>query len=263
MTYRYPTSWEIVGIANSVEVTTASHALVTTGISGLQAGDLLIACIASRIASTTPVTLPTGGEWTLIGQQNASNTATNTSATPSATMAYCVRGASDPNLTFTHPTAPSVALGRIIAYRGCIPTSPMSDSGAGTTATNTTACSWTSFGTDTCNRGDLFVGMIAGGQEAAWSGINTGGSVVQSGATDTTSAPLESTCRERADSNTTTGADTSLAIFDWVAAATGYTTINASASIAAAHSCVAGTFKVAGTTQPRGYSDAVHRSYSW
>ena len=101
--------WAFVGVSDEVAVATTAHALVTTGISGLAAGDLLVACITSRIASTTSVTLPTGGEWTLVAEQKSNNVLTTTSAAASGLMAYCVRGASNPNLTFTHPVAPSQA----------------------------------------------------------------------------------------------------------------------------------------------------------
>ena len=81
-------AWSIVGVSISVEVTATSHTLTVPA--GIAAGDLLVACIASRIASTTSITLPTGGEWTLVGEQKANNILTTSSALPSAMMAYCV-----------------------------------------------------------------------------------------------------------------------------------------------------------------------------
>ena len=236
--------WDILGVSNSVEVTTTAHALVTTGISGLAAGDLLVACIASRIASVTPITLPTGGEWALVGQQNANSVLTTSSGVASALMAYCVRGASNPNLTFTHPTAPSVAIGRIVAYRGGLLTGIKDTPVAtGTTAINTTSVSVT--GITTLAAKDLLVGMMAGGQEANWSNFRATTPGTGSGATDTTTAPTSSVWQERADAITTTGADTSLGIFDAVKETAGATgNFLTTASVGASHAMVVGAFKV-------------------
>jgi len=253
--------WEFVGVSNEVAVATTAHALVTTGISGtLQAGDLLIACITSRIASTTSVTLPTGGEWTLVAEQKNNNTAATSSALPSGLMAYCVRGASNPNLTFTHPVAPSQAQGRIVAYRNVNTTSPKDTQTSFTTATGTTAVSGT--GLTTTQIEDLIVAMACGGQEAAWSAFNATDPAGASGATDTTSAPT-TTWIERADSLVTTGADGSLAIFDAVKLTSGATgNLTATASVSAGHVVVAGAFKIAaaavtGTGTPAGQAGTV------
>ena len=236
--------WEFVGISNLVEVTGTAHALVTTGISGtLQAGDLLVACISSRIASTTSVTLPTGGEWTLVSEQKNNNVLATGSAAASGLMAYCVRGASNPNLTFTHPTAPSVALGNIVAYRNVHPSSPKDTQTSFTTATSTTAVSGA--GLTTTQDDDLIVAMCAGGQEAAWSVFNATDPAGASGFGLRTGAP-DLLWQERIDSLTTTGVDTSLAIFDVVKATTGATgNLTATASVAAAHVVIAGAFKIA------------------
>lgn len=235
--------WEFVGVSGVVEVTGTSHAL--TEPAGVQEGDLLVAMISSRIASTTAITLPSGGEWTLVSEQKNSNTATNTSATPSGMMAYCVRGASAPNLTFTHPTNPSVALGRIAAYRNVDPSSPKDTQTSFTTATNTTAVSGT--GLTTTQDDDLIVAMAAGGQEASWSSFAAATDpTTASGASNTTSHPAPNAWIERADSNTTTGADTSLGVFDAVKTAAGVTgNLTATASQGAAHVVVAGAFKLA------------------
>ena len=233
---------KFVGVSNEVAVATTAHALVTTGISGtLQAGDLLVACITSRIASTTSVTLPTGGEWTLVSEQKNNNTATNTTAAASGLMAYCVRGASNPNLTFTHPVAPSQAQGRIVAYRNVNTTSPKDTQTSFTTATAITAVSGT--GLTTTQIEDLIVAMACGGQEAAWSAFNATDPAGASGATVTT-APT-TTWSERADSAVTTGADGSLAIFDAVKLTSGATgNFTATASVSAGHVVIAGAFKI-------------------
>jgi len=229
-------AWAFVGVSNVVEVSTTAHALVTTGITGLAAGDLLVACISSRIASTTSVTLPSG--WTLVGEQKNNNVLTTSSALPSGLMAYCIRGASDPALTFTHPTAPAPAIGRIVAYRG----------GGGpdaqtsfTTATAITAVSGA--GLTTTQADDLVIAMAAGGQEAAWSSFSATSPSGASGATST--ATPTTAWLERADTNTTTGNDTSLAIFDAIKTTAGATgNLTATASVSAGHVVVAGAFKI-------------------
>jgi len=245
--YNFP-AWQFVGISNVVEVTATPHALVTTGIAGtLQAGDLLVACISSRIASTTSITLPTGGEWTLVAEQKNNNVLATTSAAASGLMAYCVRGASNPNLTFTHPVAPAPAIGRIVAYRNVNTASPLDTQTSFTTATNTLPVSGT--GLTTTQIEDLIVAMAAGGQEAAWSAFNATDPIGASGATVTT-VPT-TTWSERADSLTTTGNDTSLAIFDAVKLTSGATgNLTATASLGAAHVIIAGAFKIAVSAPP-------------
>jgi len=231
-------AWSFVGVSSVVEVSTTAHALVTTGITGLQAGDLMIACISSRIASTTSVTLPAG--WTLVAEQKNNNIATNNSAAASGLMAYHVRGASNPALTFTHPVAPAPAIGRIVAYRGVNAVTPKDTQVAAQTATNTTAVSVA--GLTTTALDDLIVAMAAGGQEAAWSAFNATSPSGASGATVTT-APT-TTWSERADSLTTTGNDTSLAIFDAIKNPIGATgNFTATASVAAVQVIIAGAFK--------------------
>jgi hypothetical protein len=239
-------AWSIVGVGASVEVTATNHTLTLPA--GVAQGDLLVACISSRIASTTSITLPTGGEWTLVGEQKANNILSTGSAVASGMMAYCVRGAGNPNLTFTHPAAPAPALGRIVAYRGgATPTASAKDTqGAATTAVSITAVNLAGLTTTAAN--DLIVAMLAGGQEAAWSSFNATTPAGASGATDTTTAPSTTTWIERADVQTTTGNDTSLGIFDAVKTAAGATgNFTATASVAASHALVAGAFKIAPT----------------
>jgi hypothetical protein len=199
---------------------------------------LLIACIASRIATTSAITLPSG--WTLVAQRGNNNVLTTTSASASGLMAFIIRGASAPALTFTHPIAPSIAIGRIVAYRGT-QTIALNAGTAGTTAINTTAVSLAGFTTSVANT--LLVAAVLGGQEAAWSSFAAvTDPTTASGATDTSTAP-SSTWRERADTNSVTGAQTSLAIFDAVKATAGATgNFTTTASLGAAQSLIAAAF---------------------
>jgi hypothetical protein len=79
---------------------------------------------------------------------------------------------------------------------------------------------------------------------AAWD-IGTG-PLTASGATDTTTAPSTTAWIERADNVTTSGADTSLGIFDAVRTSTGATgNLSVTASVSAGHVIIAGAFKIA------------------
>lgn len=237
--------WLFIGVSNVVEVTGTSHALVTTGISGLQSGDLLIAVISSRINSTTSITLPSGGEWTLVTEQKNASTQTNTSATPSGLMAYCIRGSSDPNLTFTHPVIPSVAIGRIIAYRNVNQSTPKDTQTSSTTATNTTLVSVT--GLTTAEDDELLVMGVCGGQESTWSQLNAATDPsIQAAGTASKDHPFIGGWSQRCSDTTVTGADTSLAIGDAVKATAGATgNFIALASQGAGQVVLVGAFKLA------------------
>jgi hypothetical protein len=229
-------AWTIVGVSSVVEATATP--LTLTEPAGVADGDLLVACIASRTTATTAVTA-TG--WTAVGSQNNNNTLTTGSALASGTMLYLIRSGT-PTLAFTLPTGISVALGRIVAYRGHAATTPLDVATAVTTAVSTTSVSVT--GLTTTQADDLIVAMVSGGQEAAWSSFNATTPSGASGATDTSTAP-SATWRERADSVTTTGADTSLGVFDALKTAAGATgNLTATASVAAGHVVIAGAFKI-------------------
>ncbi len=171
---------------------------VTPGApAGTQAGDLLIACIAYR--SNAAFTNPTGGEWTTIAtQQSSGNTSTTAStAIASGHMAYCIRGASDPNFTFTR-TGGNVARAMVFAFRGVDPTTPLDNANAVTEASNTntpTVSGWTP-----SRANNLYVQFCAGADNvtsSAWT--QSGGSGFSS-------------WTEQEDSNTTSGADTNLSV---------------------------------------------------
>jgi len=236
------TAWDFVAAGTSVEATGTSHIL--TEPAGVAAGDLLVACIASRIASTTQITLPSG--WTRIGQALNNNILATTSALASGMMAYIIRGASAPALTFTHPAAPAPALGRIVAYRNVHQTAPL-DRGVTqvTTATNTLAVSVA--GLNTTLDDDLIVALTAGGQEATWSAFGATDPATNSGTTAASVLdPIWGQWLERAEQVTTTGNDTSLAVFDAVKQTAGPTgNLVATASLGAGHVVVAGSFKLA------------------
>ena len=261
--FEFEPLWKYVGVGTSVQVTGTAHTL--TEPSGVQVGDLLVACISSRIASTTSITLPSA-EWTLVSEQMTNNILTTSSAVASGMMAYCIRGASAPSYAFTHPTAPSVALGRVVAYRNVYTAAPLDTQTSFTTAIATTAVSGA--GLTTAADDELIVAMLAGGQEAGVSVFAAATSpTVDSGTVaDAANDPLADAWVERAGVTTTTGADTSLSIFDAVKTAAGATgNLTCTASVSASHVVVAGAFRLA---PPMPYhlvnvSQAVMRAASW
>jgi hypothetical protein len=233
-----PGPWAFVGVSAVVEAIATPLTLAEPA--GVADGDLLVATIASR---TTATTAPSGTGWTAVGSQNNNNILATTSALASGVMLYQVRSGT-PTLSFTLPAGISVAMGRIAAYRGNATTTPLDASTAVTTATGTTAVSVA--GLTTTQDDDLIVALAAGGQEAAWDAFNNVTTPIgASGATSTAGAPSASGWTERADSLTTTGVDTSLAIFDAVRTGTGATgNLTATASVSAGHVVIAGAFKI-------------------
>jgi hypothetical protein len=237
--------WTFVGASTVVETTATGHTLTLPA--GTQDGDLLVAVIASRIASTVSITLPSG--WTRVTEQKTNNVVAGASTgIASCMMAYIVRGPSAPALGFTHPVAPSVAQGQIVAYRGAHPGTgavPTLDASTSfTTATGVTAVSGVGLTSNDCI--DLVVMGVAGGRAAAWSAFDA---VTRpgtpSGTGGQTGAPVVGTWSERADTTTATGADTSLGIADGVmdiASATGNLTVTA--SLSGGHAVCAGAFRV-------------------
>ena len=232
----FPGPWEFVGISAVVETTGTTLTLAEPA--GVLDGDLLVACIASRSTATTA---PTGTGWTAVGSQNTNNVLTTTSAAASGAMLYRVRSGA-PSLSFTLPAGISVALGRIVAYRGVHPTTPLDVATAQIAAINTTTVSLP--GMTTTADDDLIVAMMAGGQEATWLGFNN--LTTPPGAstdTDVLTQPVAAWI-ERADSVTTSGADTSLGVFELVRRVAGATgNLSVTASLGAAHVVIAGAFK--------------------
>ena len=217
--------WSLVGVSAVVETTTTT--LNLSEPAGCAAGDILVACLSMRTTATTSVTLPSG--WTRISERLINNTVTTSSASPSSTMAYIVRGASAPALGFTLPAGISVAEGTIVAYRGGSPEAPEASSAVGS-ATAITAVSVT--GIQTMTEDDLIVAMTAGGQEGTYTNFNATSPAGGSGGVDTISAP-GTVWTKRVETVTTSGADTSIGVFDAVKAtpgATGNFTVTASVS---------------------------------
>lgn len=212
-----PTVWEYIGVSNAVVDATGNFSLIETGISGLQEGDLLVACIAYR--SNAAITLPSGWTQTSAAQNSGNTTVDTTGSISSARMAYIVRGSSAPALTFTR-TSGDVALGRIVAYRGVDQGDPF-DVGEGSTPGSAgTTCSGGS-PTATVTNG-LVVMMASLARTSATASAFTATGFTSSGSnSDQTDDPIDDTFQERVDSTSATGADVSLAIGDAVRTTTG------------------------------------------
>ena len=162
-------------------------------------------------------------------------------------MAYIVRGASAPDLTFTR-TGGDVALGRIVAYRGNHATTPLDTGSANTLAT---ASATATTGTiTTAEAEELIVAFCSPGDNLTGSAFAATDPATASGATNTTTAPTNGTWIERADSGTVTGADGACIIADAVRATAGATgTIQATISASARHVMAVGAFRLAAVTE--------------
>jgi hypothetical protein len=232
--------WTYVGVSSVA--TAASGNLTLTVPAGVQEGDLLVAIISYR--SNASFTSP-GAPWVSVTSQNTGNTTANaTTSIGSGHMFYCVRGASDPGLTFTR-TAGDVALGRIVAYRNNNRSSNVLVTSTSTTlAAAATAVSVT--GLTTANARDLVVFGFCGARSTSATNFDaaTDPTTTSGTASNETGNPAEGDWQERCDSGTTTGADATLAIADALratAGATGNLTVTAGAS--ARHVVVAAAFK--------------------
>ena len=198
--------------------TVASGNITLSEPTGSAQGNLLVASIAYK--DTAAFTLPAG--WSLVAtQQSSGNTSATSDAIASGVMAYIVRGASAPSLTFTR-TAGDVAHGQILRY---VPDSgtPTYDTGSANTIAANSATVTT--GTiSTANANTLIVAMVAAHKAANVSAFDAATDpTTASGATNTTSAPTAGTWFERADSTTATGSDSGLGIADAVRATAGST----------------------------------------
>jgi len=235
--------WDFIGVGSTGGNTAAAFAVNVPP--GSQAGDLMIVAVAYRIASTVSVTLPTGGEWTLVAESKTNDVTANlTTSTASGFMAYCVRGASLPNMTFTLPVAPSVSLARCLIYRGNAATSVLDGQTAFVTATNTTNISGAGLTTTVNN--DLIVSAGCGGRSSTFSdfGAVTDPATGSGTSSVATTPPVTGAWLERTDFGTATGADVTLAVADAVKGTAGATgNLTAICAAAAGHVLVAGAFR--------------------
>jgi hypothetical protein len=223
-----PTQWSFVGVSSAVTVTSGNITL--TEPAGVQQDDILIAAIDAR--GNAAFTLPSG--WTIVdtAQNSGNTTAAATTSIASGLMAYCIRGASAPGLTWNR-TGGDLGFGRIAAWRAKTSGTPTYGSGTENTI-GTASTSVTTSGVTTTAANELLVAAMFGARNVTSSNCRAATSpTTGSGATDTSSDSQLDAWTERADSGTTSGADGALAIFDatkTTAGSTGTVTITASAS---------------------------------
>lgn len=184
------------------KTTTVAGSLTLTEPAGATTNDLIVACISFR-GATTP-SIPTG--WTIVNRTTvAGNTATNATAIAGGLMAYIRRGATAPGLIFGATAGQQfadLAFGYTLRITGQDLTNPLAGTSVNTLATGasgvvTTGAFTRSFTTATAND-YLEVMLCMGGQEVTWSTQQ-----YTTGATNFT---------ERADNNSTSGADGSISI---------------------------------------------------
>ena len=219
-------AWTFVGISNAT--TAASGNITLTEPAGCQAGDMLIACISFR--SNAAFSMPSG--WTQIHQENSGNTenVTISNAIASGLMAYIKRGAATPaDRTFTR-TGGDVAFGRIVAIRSDEGGVDFDASVGLTMAAASTAVNTVS-GITTAEANEFLVFMIGGADDGSASSY--------AAATDPTTG-----WTERADTSTTTGADTNLVVATAEKATAGATgAFSATHSDSARHVAIVAAFK--------------------
>ncbi len=232
-------AWGVPKIGTLVEAASGNVVLVEPA--GVAEGDLMIACIAYR--SNAAFTLP--ANWTVVATQQSSGDVDASAGIASGVMAYIVRGASAPALTFTR-TAGDLALGRIISYSGGR-LSPYDTGSANTLAVSSVTATTGTF--NTAAAGELIVAMTSAGDLYSASAFDAATDpATASGATDTTTAPTNGTWIERTDNSSSTGADGGLAIADAIRATAGATgTIQATMLNTGRHVMIAGAFKLLGT----------------
>lgn len=232
-------AWGVPKIGTIVTVAAGVGNITLTEPTGVAQGDLMIATIAAK--SNYAFTLPAG--WTLVATQRSSGDVDSTAGVASGVMAYIVRGASAPDLTFTRSTSADVGHGRITAYSGSFST-PYDTGSSATTLTSTTP---TTASITTAGAGELLVAMVACGDNYLTSAFDAATDpTTASGATNTTTAPTNGTWLERSDAGTNTGADTALATADAIRAGAGSTgTLQATVATAAGHVLIVGAFKLA------------------
>lgn len=216
---------------------------VTTaaGTVTLAAGDLFVAAIGFR--SNVAFAAPAG--WTIHEQQANGNVSTTTNASiGSGLLASIKRGSANPANTFTR-TGGDVARGQILVYRAVdFDDWSFHASSSATLAANATVVTTASLTTGSDL--SLIVAAMGGADNVTVTAFDAATDpTVASGTLNTTSYPALGSWTERIDGNTTTGADTTLAVADAVRALAGSTgTIQCTASLSSRHVLAAATFKV-------------------
>jgi len=233
-------TWEYVG--KSSAATSTSGNITLNMPAGVQEGDLLVATVAYRAnaAFTSP-----GSPWEQVQVQNSGNTTANTTGSiASGVMFWCLRGASDPGLTFTR-TSGNIAVGFILAYRNANPTGTLVASTSTTMASASTSVSVS--GLTTQNPRDLIVFALCRARVSNADSFNATDPGTSSGtASNETGDPAEGDWQEREDYGTTSGADVGITLADAIRATAGATgNLTCTVGGSARHVVIAAAFKEA------------------
>lgn len=216
--------WQLVNVSAQVEV--LSGDLTLTEPAGVQAGDLLVACISYR--SNAAFTEPTG--WTNTDSENTGNVTVNaTGSIASAHMSHIVRGGSAPSLVWTR-TAGDLARGAILAYRRTDGGTPAFDQASSSTLASASTTGSTT-GITTVEEDTLLIMLEAGASNVTCSNAR---------ATD----PAQADWAEHTDAGSTNGADGRLAISSATKVTAGATgTFQWTASASRRHATIVGAFR--------------------
>jgi hypothetical protein len=242
-------AWGIRGIAGPITVASGNINAAGSGEpTGAAAGDLIIVCIAYR--SNAAFSVP-DASWNIVATQQSSGDTDATNGIASGLMAWCVRGGSAPNYTFTR-TGGDVAQSYILAYTGGHASTPY-DTGSANTLGSASATATTGTIT-TAEAGELIVAMSSHGDTYTSSAFDaaTDPATDSGGSSDSSTAPTNGTWLRRGTASTGTGADTGIGVADAVRASAGATgTIQCTVGGSARHVMIAGAFKLAAPAAPR------------
>ena len=229
-------AWEIIAVGTNTVQNGGNITLDEPA--GTTAGDLIIACIAWK--DTQVITKPSA-EWSLIQALDNGDTDA-VGGVASGGMWYCIRGGSAPSYVFTR-TLGDVAMGQTVTYRGNTPaldTSSIRQVGSDTLNIVGTTIT-------TAEDGELLVAMVAHGDASL---TVTFDSVTNPGTASTTTVavttePASNTWYERADTKSTTGADTGLFIADAIMTTAGATGAHSAVADASSNQvCIVAAFKI-------------------
>lgn len=210
--------WKMRGVSTAAVTANTGGNLTLNEPTGVQAGDLMVACISYR--DTPNFTLPAG--WTACGVTQTNGDTVFGTGKASGVMAYIVRGASAPDLTFVR-TGGNLARGNIAAYYE--QNTPTHGFDGGASAGSSTASPNLAAGGTTTTSNELIVAMVGAGRSSPTMSnfFAVTSPTTASGATDTTTDPLTDAWTERVDGASTGTPANSLGVFDCVKSTPGAT----------------------------------------
>src|SRR6478736_1940894 len=214
--------WTLRNVGTVVESITGTATLTLTEPSGCGAGDLIIAGIGMRSTATAAgsISLPAG--WTRIGESYTNNTLTTSSAVPSGTVAYIIRGSSAPSYAFPYAVGNSVIQGQCVAYWAPSDRTISTDVVGPATMSSTSGIQPSVAGITTLTDDALLIHAIVGGQESQFNDFTCTDPNVPSGPLNSSRAPTAAWQR-RFFANTTSGADVGIGIADAIKVTAGAT----------------------------------------